>query len=80
MEGVNSWQNLALSSVTQGLGGKKKEGVVLVAREQDGIKPSDVLLIASDFLRWFTLLGCQRDFWVFKFVVFPTSFHIPLPD
>lgn len=44
MEGVNSWQNLALSSKTQGLEGKKEEGVVLVAKEQDGIEPNDVLL------------------------------------
>lgn len=44
MEGVNSGQKLTLSNITQGLGGRKEEGVVLVAREQDGIKANDVLL------------------------------------
>lgn len=50
-EGVNSWQNLALS-MTQGLGGKKEEGEVLVAREQDGIRPNDVFLQS----KWFSLM------------------------
>ena len=37
---------------------------------------------AGDFLRRFTLLGCQRNFRVFKSAVCPTSFHtlLPLPD
>lgn len=85
-------------SVTQGLRGTKEEGDVLVARKQDGIKPmmyhfrgaasdqkadeKEFERAAGDFLRRFTLLGCQKDFQVFKFAVCPTNFHtlLPLPD
>jgi len=37
---------------------------------------------AGDFCRRFTLLGCQRDYLVFRFAVCPASFHtlLPLPD
>lgn len=84
--------------VNQRPGDKKEEGDVLVARKQDGIKPKmhhfrgaasdlkadekELQRAAGDFLRTLTLLGCQKDFRVFKFAVCPTSFHtlLPLPD